>query len=213
MKYKKFICLFLLVMLSGCFPGRSYIVLLPDADGNIGELYVKSGKRTITVDKAYQSITTVPLLSPRSTKIASEQKVETIFSKTMEVEPEQRYQFKKETLYCLHDSDQLTVHSQKHLARIVEKMRHVPPEQIFVIGYTDRIGSEPYNYHLSRQRALSVRNMLINKGLVSKIISVSFFGEKRTKVETLDEVREPKNRRVELVLKYRKTELNDNKTI
>ncbi|WP_404800645.1 OmpA family protein [Acinetobacter towneri] len=49
--------------------------------------------------------------------------------------------------------------------------------KIHLIGHTDRLGSEAYNYQLGSKRAQTVRNYLSTKGIPSHVISYSTQGE------------------------------------
>jgi outer membrane protein OmpA-like peptidoglycan-associated protein len=73
------------------------------------------------------------------------------------------------------------------------------PVQIQVTGYTDRSGSPGYNQRLSEQRANNVASALIGLGVAQNQLAVSGRGENDNRVPTADGVREPQNRRVEIV--------------
>jgi OmpA-OmpF porin, OOP family len=81
-----------------------------------------------------------------------------------------------------------------------------PPIEIYVAGHTDRVGTKSYNLELSRRRALSISDHLIASGLDPAIITVCFLGQSNPQVITSGKLSEPRNRRVELVMKYRKEE-------
>ncbi len=73
--------------------------------------------------------------------------------------------------------------------------------RIEVSGHTDRSGDAAYNQRLSQRRAEAVAEALVKDGLERNAITVQAFGESRPLVLTADQVREPQNRRVEIVLK------------
>jgi OmpA-OmpF porin, OOP family len=73
------------------------------------------------------------------------------------------------------------------------------PVQIQVTGYTDRSGSPGYNQRLSEQRANNVAKALASLGVSQNQMMVSGRGENDNRVPTADGVREPQNRRVEIV--------------
>ncbi len=72
---------------------------------------------------------------------------------------------------------------------------------IEVSGHADRSGSAAYNQRLSLQRAQNVAAELVRQGVSQNAITIQAFGESRPLVPTADGVREPQNRRVEIVLK------------
>jgi OmpA-OmpF porin, OOP family len=71
--------------------------------------------------------------------------------------------------------------------------------RIAVTGHADRSGTPAYNMALSRRRAETVRAELVRNGVSPSDISVSARGESDPLVPTPDGVREPQNRRVEIV--------------
>ncbi|MDP3418527.1 OmpA family protein [Falsiroseomonas sp.] len=73
--------------------------------------------------------------------------------------------------------------------------------RIEVAGHADRAGSPQYNQRLSERRAGAVASELERRGIQRNNISVQAFGESRPLVPTADGVREPQNRRVEIVLR------------
>lgn len=72
--------------------------------------------------------------------------------------------------------------------------------RIILTGHADRSGSSDYNFALSRRRADAVENTLIDMGLPASEISVEAKGETEPLVPTEDGVREPQNRRVEILM-------------
>ena len=69
-----------------------------------------------------------------------------------------------------------------------------------VNGHTDRSGPEVYNIGLSERRARFVLNALVKAGAPAKELHPFGFGESDPAVPTADGVREPRNRRVEVVI-------------
>ena len=72
--------------------------------------------------------------------------------------------------------------------------------QIVIIGHTDTSGSAKYNKKLSLRRGNAVRKMLLSHGLPAHKIRVEGRGEKDLLISTLDNVREPENRRAQITL-------------
>lgn len=73
------------------------------------------------------------------------------------------------------------------------------PVTVQVTGYTDRSGSPGYNERLSVRRAQSVATVLTQMGVPQTAMVVSGRGENDNRVPTPDGVREPQNRRVEII--------------
>jgi len=72
--------------------------------------------------------------------------------------------------------------------------------RIGVTGHADRSGSDAYNMALSLRRANAVKDQLVREGIPASAITVVGRGESQPLVQTADGVREPQNRRVEIVL-------------
>lgn len=67
-------------------------------------------------------------------------------------------------------------------------------------GHADRSGSDNYNMALSLRRANAVKVALGRDGLPAAAIATAGRGETQPLVQTADGVREPQNRRVEIVV-------------
>ena len=72
--------------------------------------------------------------------------------------------------------------------------------RIDLTGHADRSGTPAYNQKLSENRGVAVKNALVQLGIPATDISVVAKGETSPLVPTADGVREPQNRRVEIVL-------------
>jgi outer membrane protein OmpA-like peptidoglycan-associated protein len=68
-----------------------------------------------------------------------------------------------------------------------------------VTGHTDTVGSDAYNMRLSRRRAESVAAQLEKDGIPSSEIEIIAKGKRDLLVPTADGVKEPQNRRVQIV--------------
>lgn len=84
------------------------------------------------------------------------------------------------------------------LDRVAGSLQQYPNSLVDVYGHTDTVGSAASNQRLSEQRAQSVSNYLISRGVSSARIRWMGLGETQLKVPTGDNVNEPANRRVEI---------------
>jgi outer membrane protein OmpA-like peptidoglycan-associated protein len=71
--------------------------------------------------------------------------------------------------------------------------------QLTVTGHTDTVGSDAYNIRLSRRRAESVAAQLEKDGVPASEIQIVAKGKRDPLVPTADGVKEPQNRRVQIV--------------
>jgi outer membrane protein OmpA-like peptidoglycan-associated protein len=93
--------------------------------------------------------------------------------------------------------------SQQALATIqqaADAFKQKGNARITATGHTDTSGPESYNMALSLRRANAVKDALVRDGVPAQAISVIGMGEKGLLVPTGDGVREPQNRRVEIVI-------------
>ena len=72
--------------------------------------------------------------------------------------------------------------------------------RITATGHADRAGKDDYNQRLSERRAAAVRAELVKLGIPANVITTLGKGETSPLVPTADGVREPQNRRVEIVM-------------
>ncbi len=95
----------------------------------------------------------------------------------------------------------LTGRAREIIAEAAQNSRRVSSTRVEVAGHADRSGSPQYNQRLSQRRAEVVASELVARGVNRSDIGVTAFGESRPLVQTADGVREPQNRRVEIVLR------------
>ncbi len=99
------------------------------------------------------------------------------------------------------DRADLTARARQIVAEAAQASTHVQTTRIEVNGYTDLSGTAAYNQRLSVRRAQSVQAELVRDGVARGAISIHGFGESNPLVQTAQGVREPQNRRVEIILK------------
>ena len=99
------------------------------------------------------------------------------------------------------DRADLTDRARQIITEAAGGARRVSATRIEVAGHADRSGTPQYNQRLSQRRADAVAAELVRQGVSRSDISITAFGESRPLVQTADGVREPQNRRVEIVLR------------
>ncbi|WP_458096819.1 OmpA family protein [Roseomonas sp. WA12] len=99
------------------------------------------------------------------------------------------------------DRADLTDRARQIIAEAAQAVNSTGTTRIEVAGHADRSGTPQYNQRLSQRRAEAVAAELARRGIGRGQISVQAFGESRPLVATADGVREPQNRRVEIVLR------------
>ncbi len=99
------------------------------------------------------------------------------------------------------DRADLTARARQIVAKAASAAPSGRATRIEVDGYTDLSGTPAYNQRLSIRRAQSVMAELVRDGVPAGAISVAGHGEADPLVPTAAGVREPQNRRVEIILR------------
>jgi outer membrane protein OmpA-like peptidoglycan-associated protein len=192
----------LLCLIAGCSANRDQIVLLPDPDGRVGAVEVTTDGGSQILDKAgYTTQIKDASTPPNAPKPIDENEVIGVFGAALSAQPDLTGRFVSFVLYFESDTIGLTHESRKLLPEIVKTIKDRKPNEVYVVGHTDRVGAEPYNLQLSSKRAHCVRDLLISSGIKSDALVVSFRGEAIPLVYTEDEVAEPLNRRAEVIVR------------
>lgn len=82
--------------------------------------------------------------------------------------------------------------------RVAGVLNQYPQTLIRVEGHTDSVGSDAYNMDLSRRRANSVKNLLVQRGVAANRIEVVGYGETMPVATNSTEAGRQMNRRVEI---------------
>ena len=99
------------------------------------------------------------------------------------------------------DRADLTTRARQIIAEAAQATTRVQVTRIEVSGHTDTTGTAQYNQGLSVRRAQNVAAELVRLGVPRGAITTQGFGFSRPLVATGPGVREPQNRRVEIVLR------------
>jgi OmpA-OmpF porin, OOP family len=99
------------------------------------------------------------------------------------------------------DKADLTDRAKAIVKEAADNSTRVQVTRIEVNGYTDTSGKPSYNQGLSIRRAKAVAGELVRDGVPQNIIEVQGFGDTHLLVSTGPGVREPQNRRVEIIIR------------
>lgn len=183
---------------SGCAPTTT-VVLLPDPDGKVGALTVSSEAGSVDIATAGEATTVKSKSSlPSEPAIMPEEKITATFGEVLANLPEQPVHF---TLYFQSGSTVLTKESTALLPKILAAVNQRGSQSISVVGHTDTAGNRQYNVRLSTRRAKAVSRLLTEKGVRKSYIKSTSHGEENPLIKTADNVNEPRNRRVEVIVR------------
>lgn len=182
--------------LGGCAGKPSYVVLLPNDDGSIGKVQVTGRDGTTLLEKHREG--TVIGGPAGKTFIVSDENLAKDFGVAMAASPKKPQSF---LLYFETGGAKLTRESAASIPEILEEIGRRPAPDISIIGHTDTVGGDEENARLGLVRARSVAGLIDGARLSTVSISVESHGEKNLLVATPDNTAEPRNRRVEVMVR------------
>ncbi len=97
------------------------------------------------------------------------------------------------------DKSDLTAEAQQVVHAAADSAMKMNVTKLSVTGHTDTHGSDAYNMRLSKRRAVTVQQELIHDGVPAGEIAIFAKGKHDLLVPTADGVKEPQNRRVQIV--------------
>ena len=187
----------LLFIITGC-TGKSMVVLIPDQEGHVGQLVVTNDAGQCLLNQANDSVQIKKKTTPGKVKKLGDDEIRTVFADALAAQP---LPIVRCILYFLPDSDELTEESKAELPRLIQTIQERKSPDVVVSGHTDTRGEKEYNYRLGLIRAQKTADILKANGVDPANIIVTSHGEGNPLVKTADETEEPKNRRVEVVVK------------
>lgn len=188
----------LVLVIAGCGT-KSTVVLVPDPDGNVGQLVVANGGGQQVLNKANQSVQVTGRLAPPSAlTVLSTDEIHTSFFEALAAQPLPPSTF---ILYFLQDSNELTDESKAVLPQIFQTIQMRGSTDVVISGHTDKVGKNEYNNNLAFERARATAEILVANGAVPANVTVTSHGEGNPLITTANGVGEPRNRRVEVVVK------------
>lgn len=186
----------LAIGLAACATKSGTVVLLPQADGSDAAITVAQDGKTVVLDRPYAAAD-LRSTGPRA-YASNADDVRKGFGAALAAQPERPVTF---TVFFLEDSDTLTQESTRALDTIVERIARDAAPDVVVIGHADLVGSDAFNDALALRRAAAVRAILGSRGIPLDNVAVSGRGKRDPAVPTRAGVAEPRNRRVEIIVR------------
>ena len=183
------------VAVSGCV-STERIVLLPEKDGLPTAVTVKQRDRQVVLDKPYDAAT-LTLADPWRYN-ATPAEIDATFGAALAAQPERATHY---TLYFVEGSDELTEDSKAVFEHVFGDLASRKVPDIVVVGHTDAVGSDKFNDELARKRADAVRAALVRRGIAEADVVAIGRGKRELLIPTPDGIAEPRNRRVEIVVR------------
>jgi OmpA-OmpF porin, OOP family len=185
----------LAVLLCGC-AAHERIILLPEAGVGPTSLVVRQGEREVLLDRPYAAAE-LSIADPfRYDANAAE--VQAAFGEALAAQPARAVHF---TLYFVEGSDDLTEESKQTLEHVFADLAKRRVRDIVIVGHTDAVGSDEYNDALAKKRADAVSALLVGRGVAPGDIVAIGRGKRDLLIPTPAGIAEPRNRRVEVVVR------------
>jgi outer membrane protein OmpA-like peptidoglycan-associated protein len=187
----------ILLVLSGC-AAKTLVVLVPDRDGSTGRIVVKNTAGSVAIEQPNQAVTVREGAAPGAPKEMRQEDIDASFSQVIAGEPTLPEHF---ILYFETSGTRLTSESMALSPNIFASIKNRSSTDISIVGHTDTVGDEHENMILSQSRADAVMTLLMEQGLAPDAIRTTSHGEGNLLIKTGDNVDEPKNRRVEVIVR------------
>jgi len=184
-----------IVYLSLTAQPTSTVLLLPDADGQTGQVEIRTASDRLALNRAFTNAD----ITHRGHFVASVQDaaiVQQRYARTLAARPPAAESFT--LVFESGSAVELAPEFKAVLDRLLAAIARFPAPEVTVIGHTDRVGSVEDNDRLSIRRAETVRDKLVQAGLSASMISIAGRGEREPALATADEVAQAENRRVEI---------------
>jgi outer membrane protein OmpA-like peptidoglycan-associated protein len=180
-------------------PPKNNLVVLLDEDGHVGRIVVANTLGVQTLDQARQAVRIERAdVAPGTPFVMDEAEVRTRFGGALDLLPPAETRF---LLYFNEATEQLTAESEAQIPAVLQTIRERGSTLISVTGHTDTTGDRRLNQQLGQRRADYVARRLREAGVAADALFADSHGKDDLLVKTADGVAEPKNRRVEILVR------------
>lgn len=187
------------LLITGCGTKNNLIILGPASDGLIGALEIETEKGSAVLDEGNKAIFIKDRTSiPSQPKAISTAETQALFRDALLIHPSMPQSF---LLYFQNNSTVLTEKSQKLIPAILETVKKRESRDISIVGHTDRQGKDGYNRILAMERAQVVYDILRAEKIKGEEMTILYHGESNPLVPTAEDVEEPRNRRIEVMVR------------
>ena len=175
------------------------VVLLPQADGSKSAVIVtgRGGEQRLSEPYMRADARDRTTTAPQVDRVDPQQLARN-FKPLFDTAPPKP---QRHTLYFQTGTTTLTPDSQALLPTVIDEALKRSGAELVITGHTDTMGSQELNDTLSLKRAQLVVDMLKGRRFPSERIEAVGRGERELAVPTRDEAAEPRNRRVEILIR------------
>lgn len=193
-----FLAFIALVIIFDSNEPQTEIVLLNNGKTQ-NEIIIKNKDKKITINKPNTFIS----INQSNGKVSKLEKIsqKDLMEKYGDIISQSSIKPVSKLFYFLNGLATLTPDSQKNLKYLLPIIKTHSPCDITIIGHSDRAGDDKLNLELSLKRAKVIKDWLITQNIKIDNLKIESYGETDPIIPTKDGVSEPRNRRVEVLIK------------
>ncbi|MCC6262104.1 MAG: OmpA family protein [Bryobacterales bacterium] len=175
------------------------VVLLRDDNGPVGRVTFRNagGSTELTKENTMTAIIAADV-APGAPAPLSAEEITRRFGSALEGLPAPQLEF---ILNFELGTEKLTAESEARLIELIQAVRERRSTDVSIIGHTDTTDSAESNFRLGLRRAEKVAEILRSRGLAREFMTVESRGEGDPLIRTAENMREPRNRRVEVTVR------------
>ncbi len=189
----------IILMLPFIFSGHKTTVILLDNNNSTNGIIVTTQGGSVDIDTPNNETTlSSPEAKPEPQSSVALDVIEKKYAQALEALPVHPDSL---TFYFENDSVELTPESKAQTQSLIDVIKRREPCIVDIIGHTDTKGLRESNYELGLERAKMVKIFLEEEHVQLSEVHVESYGESNPLVPTADGVDEPRNRRVEVLVR------------
>lgn len=178
-------------------PKTTVVLLENDAVHNAVEVTTQAG--SVVIDQPYYYTTMVSSdKQPSVLEKADPDFIRQKYAAVLKALPEKAVSM---LFYFEPGTADIAQESKDQVEALITLIEAREPATVDIIGHSDRAGDADKNYELALDRAHSVEKFLLERNVKLERCSVVSYGESEPIIQTEDGVSEPKNRRVEVIVR------------
>jgi len=125
-------------------------------------------------------------------------------SKDFKVEHDEKgHPFIRFVVYFEFNEYSLNSKAFNSIDKVISHIRSVPNLYIEIKGYTDDVGTDPYNNFLSRRRANMVKDYINSRGISADLMKAKAYGKDNPVADNSDPNAAWLNRRAEIIVRFK----------
>jgi outer membrane protein OmpA-like peptidoglycan-associated protein len=178
---------------------QNLFVLLPNDDGSSGSIVVTNAGGSQQLTQANSAVKVERAdAAPTKPFVMDPGEIRNLFQDALSFIPAAEARF---NLYFLPNSTELTAESAAMLPNVLQAYKERHSTDVSIVGHTDTTGSSEANLRLGMARAQQIAKTIEALGVERASIFTESHGANDLLVPTGENVSEPRNRRVEVIVR------------